>query len=67
MQYVASNIQYLWDPYGLIYFNASSSQFGKVLWNTEDMVYEFILVQYTVKPVCDDHLYNKICYLWSIQ
>ena len=21
----------------------------------------------TVKPVCNDHLYNKICYLWFIQ
>ena len=21
----------------------------------------------TVKPVCNDHLYNKIYYLWSIQ
>ena len=19
------------------------------------------------KPVCNDHLYNKICYLWCIQ
>ena len=23
--------------------------------------------RYTVKPVCNDHLYNKILYLWSIQ
>ena len=22
---------------------------------------------YTVKPVCNDHLYNKIYYLWFIQ
>ena len=22
---------------------------------------------YTVKPVCNDHLYNKICYMWFIQ
>ena len=22
---------------------------------------------YTVKPVCNDHLYNKIHYLWFIQ
>ena len=22
---------------------------------------------YTVKPVCNDHLYNKIFYLWYIQ
>ena len=23
--------------------------------------------QTTVKPVCNDHLYNKICYVWFIQ
>ena len=23
--------------------------------------------QYTVKPVCNDHLYNEIYYLWFIQ
>ena len=22
---------------------------------------------YTVKPVWNDHLYNKVCYLWLIQ
>ena len=24
-------------------------------------------IHYTVKPVCNDHLYNKIYYLWFIQ
>ena len=23
--------------------------------------------KYTVKPLCNDHLYNKIYYLWLIQ
>ena len=26
-----------------------------------------ILVSHTVKPICNDHLYNKIYYLWFIQ
>ena len=26
-----------------------------------------VLLPNTVKPVCNDHLYNKIYYLWSIQ
>ena len=25
------------------------------------------LSTYTVKPVCNDHLYNKMYYLWFIQ
>ena len=29
------------------------------------VLYEFI--DDTVKPVCNDHLYNKISYLWFIQ
>ena len=24
-------------------------------------------ILYTVKPVCNGHLYDKICYLWLIQ
>ena len=27
----------------------------------------YISPQYTVKPVCNDHLYDKINYLWFIQ
>ena len=26
-----------------------------------------VTITYTVKPVCNDHLYNKIYYLWFIQ
>ena len=27
----------------------------------------FPVISTTVKPVCYDHLYDKICYLWFIQ
>ena len=30
-------------------------------------VKHYILVKTTVKPLCNDHLYNKIYYLWLIQ
>ena len=31
-----------------------------------DMDYQIIDI-YTVKPVCNDHLFDKICYMWFIQ
>ena len=27
----------------------------------------WLISDYTVKPVCNDHLYNKVYYLWLIQ
>ena len=35
-----------------------------IAWNIADPVHWRI---YTVKPVCNDHLYNKIDYMWFIQ
>ena len=29
--------------------------------------YVFVAQSHTVKPVCNDHLYYKIYYLWFIQ
>ena len=34
----------------------------EISWKQMDMY-----LQTTVKPVCNDHLYNKIHYLWFIQ
>ena len=38
---------------------------GKAIYPAVD--YENVHKRVTVKPVCNDHLYNKIYYLWFIQ
>ena len=38
---------------------------SKVLFETK--ICNVMWHSYTVKPVCNDHLYNKIYYLWFIQ
>ena len=37
-------------------------------WNVDFAIYfQLKDITYTVKPVCNDHLYDKIYYLWFIQ
>ena len=44
--------------------------FGSFIWYVVDLVWwERIRLRKTntVKPICNDHLYDKIYYLWFIQ
>ena len=50
--------------------NISRNQNDTLRWNTPHgcrSTYISVMIINTVKPVCNDHLYNKIYYLWFIQ